>query len=62
MRIVLKYLSILMIILIFLSTNVLAVSDSDLTNINNDIDKTKKALEGVENQKSSTMLEISKLK
>lgn len=61
MRIVLKYLSILMIILIFLSSNVLAVSDSDLTDINNDIDKTKKALEGVENQKSSTMLEISKL-
>jgi len=61
MKLVGKILSVLVVSLILLSTNVLAVSNSDLDEINKSIDKTKEALEGVENQKSSTLLEISKL-
>ena len=61
MKIVLKSFCVLLISLIVCSTNVLAVSDSDLTEINNNIDKTKDKLEGVENERSQTMLEISKL-
>lgn len=57
----LKISFIVLVIIISLLTNVLAVSDSDLTEINNNIDKTKEILEGVENEKSSTMTEISKL-
>lgn len=61
MKIILKSFCTIAIIIIFLGTNVLAVSNSDLTDINNTIDKTKEALDGVEIQKSSTMVEISKL-
>ena len=61
MKIVLKSFCVLMITLIVCSTNVLAVSESDLTEINESIDQTKSKLEGVENERSQTMLEISKI-
>ena len=61
MKIVLKSFCVLMITLIVSSTNVLAVSESDLTEINESIDQTKSKLEGVENERSQTMLEISKM-
>lgn len=61
MKVVLKSFCIVLISLIVCGTNVLAVSDSDLTEINKTIDETKDKLEGVENERSQTMLEISKL-
>ena len=61
MKLILKSFCILLIILIMCSTNVIAVSDSDLTEINKTIDETKDKLEGVESERSQTLLEISKL-
>lgn len=61
MKIIIKSVSILMVILIFLSTNVIAVSQSDLNDVNKNIDKIKGDIKNVEEEKSSTMQEISKL-
>ena len=61
MKIIIKSVSILMLILIFLSTNVIAISQSDLNDVNKNIDKIKGDIKNVEEEKSSTMQEISKL-
>ena len=42
MKIIIKSVSILMLILIFLSTNVIAISQSDLNDVNKNIDKIKR--------------------
>lgn len=57
----LKILSIMVIIIMLFGTSVMAVSNSDLTDINNQINKTKDKILNVQEERSSTKTEITKL-
>ena len=60
-RISLKIIITMLSIITLLGTSVLAVSDSDLSDINQSIKETKDKIHAVEGEKSSTLTQISKL-